>query len=49
MEKAKEAFLNEAGIGLINEYAGVEDELFTAAGLMLMRMMRLSEWSIPFA
>ena len=32
MEKAKEAFLNEAGIGLINEYADVEDELFTAAG-----------------
>ena len=42
--RKQEAFLNEAGIGLINEYAGVEDELFTQLVLMLMRMMRLSEW-----
>ena len=31
MEKAKEAFLDEAGIGLINEYADVEDELFSCS------------------
>ena len=31
MKKAKEAFLNEAGTGLIKEYAGVEDELFSCS------------------
>ena len=32
MEKARAAFLDEAGTGLIKEYADVEDELFTEAG-----------------
>ena len=32
MKKPSEAFLDEAGTGLIKEYADVEDELFTTAG-----------------
>lgn len=48
MKKAKEAFLDEAGTGLIKEYADVEDELFSAAGFHAYAEDALGRMVNPF-
>ena len=48
MKKAKEAFLDEAGTGLIKEYAEMEDELFSSAGFHAYAEDALGRMVNPF-
>ena len=48
MEKAKAAFLGEAGTGLIKEYAEMNDELFTEAGFKAHAEDALGRMVNPF-
>ena len=48
MEKARAAFLGEAGTGLIKEYADVEDELFTEPGFRAYAEDALARMVNPF-